>query len=77
MSFHEKSAWVSLISIIGVSTFYFLHVSWSLTPEPSGQLVRGLLYCIVGFVIIEVIGHTVISIRTPRTRCPNSQTSYQ
>ena len=66
MSFHEKSAWVSLISIIGVSTFYFLHVSWSLTPEPSGQLVRGLLYCIVGFVIIEVIGHTVISIRTPR-----------
>ena len=65
MSFREKSAWISLISILVVSGFFFLHVPWNLTPSPSHQLVRGMLYCIIALVIIEVVAHLVVAMRAP------------
>ena len=74
MSFREKSAWVTVTSILLVSGFYFLHVPWSLTPAPSPQLVHGLAYCLIAFVLIEVIAHVVLAIRAPRdARTPKDE----
>ena len=65
MSFREKSAWISLISILLVAGFFFLHVPWTLTPSHSPRLVWGLLYCIIALVVIEVAAHLVVAIRAP------------
>ncbi len=65
MSFREKSAWISLVSILFVSGFYFLHVPWTLNPAFSPRLFRGLLYCIAALVVIEVVAHIVVAIRAP------------
>ncbi len=65
MSFREKSAWIFLISILLVASFFFLHVPWSLNPSPSPQLVRGLLYCIIALVVIELAAHFVVAMRAP------------
>ena len=65
MSFREKSAWISLISILLVSVVFFLHVPWTLTPSSSPQLVHALLICVVGLVVIEVVAHLVVAIRAP------------
>ncbi len=66
MSFREKSAWISLISISLVSLVYFLHVPWSLTPRSSLAGFHGLLYCIAALVVIEVVAHIAIALRAPR-----------
>ncbi len=65
MSFREKSAWIFLISILLVAGFFFLHVPWALNPSPSPQLVRGLLYCLIALVAIEVVAHIVVAIGAP------------
>ena len=66
MSFREKSAWILLISILLVSGFFFLHVPWTLTPSPSPQLQRGLLYCVIALVVIEVVAHIVVALGAPQ-----------
>lgn len=66
MSFREKSAWISLVSILLVSGFYFLHVPWTLTPSPSADLARGLVYCVIAFVVIEIVAHAAVALRAPR-----------
>lgn len=65
MSFREKSAWIFLISMLLVAGFFFLHVPWALNPSPSPRLVRGLLYCFIALVVIEVVAHIVVAIRAP------------
>lgn len=74
MTFHEKSAWISLVSILIVSGIYFLHVPWTLTPSPNPQLARGFFYCLIVFVVIEVVGHLVVALRTPKeARAPRDE----
>ncbi len=65
MSFREKSAWISLISILLVSGFFFMHVPWTLTPSSSLALVHALLLCVIALVVIEVVAHIVVAIRAP------------
>lgn len=65
MSFREKSAWIFLSSILLVAGFFFLHVPWTLNPSPSHGVVRGLLYCILALIVIEVAAHIVVAIRAP------------
>ena len=66
MSFREKSAWISLISILLVSGFFFLHVPRTLTPSPGPRAVHALLICVVALVVIEVVAHLVVAIRAPQ-----------
>jgi hypothetical protein len=74
MSFREKSAWITLVSIIVVAGFYFLHVPWTLRPEPNPRLATALLYCIVAFVVIEVVGHGIAALRAPKdARTPRDE----
>ena len=65
MSFREKSAWISLISIVAVSGFFFLHVPWTLTPSANPRLVHGLFLCILALIVIEVVAHIVVAVRAP------------
>tara|TARA_B100000315_G_scaffold250691_1_gene283944 strand:- start:469 stop:888 length:420 start_codon:yes stop_codon:yes gene_type:complete len=66
MSFREKSAWISLISILLVSGFFFRHVPSMMTAESHPALVRGLLYCVIALVVIEVVAHVVVAMRAPK-----------
>ena len=67
MSYSEKSAWVSLISILLVSLIYFSRgASRSLTPAPSESQFHALLLCVLLLVAIEVVAHIVIARHAPR-----------
>ena len=65
MSFHEKSAWISLLSIALVGFIFFLHVPRTLTPAPSFDIFHALLICLVALVVIEILAHAVVAIRAP------------
>ncbi len=74
MSFREKSAWISLFSILLVGGFFFLHVPRSLRPSSSPESVHGLFYCILALVVIEVAAHVVVAIRAPAdARAPKDE----
>ncbi len=74
MSFREKSAWISLISILLVSGFFSLHVTWTLAPPLEPQLFWGLLWCFLALVVIEVVAHLVVVFRAPQdARAPKDE----
>ncbi len=66
MSFREKSAWISLVSILCVSAFYFLQVPSRMTPESHPALIRGLVYCVVALVLIELVAHIAVAMHAPK-----------
>lgn len=66
MTFHEKSAWITLVAIVLFGGAYFLHVPWTLTPEFNPVLWKGFVYCLVAFLVLEVVGHLVLALRSPR-----------
>lgn len=66
MSFREKSAWITLISLLLVSAVYSMHAPWSLRPEPGGFAFHWLVVCVVALVLIEIVGHVAIAVRAPR-----------
>jgi uncharacterized membrane protein len=63
MSFREKSAWISLITMTGIYGFYF----WSVIHEPhSGQVhFGGLLQTIIALVIVQVALSIAVAIFKP------------
>ena len=74
MSFREKSAWISLISIFVVATLWFLHVPWSLTPPPNPPLMHMLLVFIGALLAIEIVAHVVIALHSPKdARTPKDE----
>ena len=66
MSFREKSAWISLISMLLVSLIYFSGVARTLTPRPSASQFHALLLCVVLLVAIEIVAHFVVAMRAPK-----------
>lgn len=66
MSYNEKSAWISLISILLVSAFYFLNAPYTLRPAPSPGMFHTLIICIAALAVIEVAGHIVAAILTSK-----------
>ena len=74
MTFHEKSAWITLVAIVLVGGAYFLHVPWTLRPEFDPILWKGFVYCLVAFLAFEVVGHLVLALRSPReARAPRDE----
>ena len=65
MSSREKSAWISLVSIVLVSGFFFVHVPWFLMPSTSPDLALGLVYCVIALAVIEIVAHIVVARRAP------------
>jgi hypothetical protein len=67
MSFREKSAWISVLSISGIYGFYF----WSVIhagpgSKPGGFRFGGLLMTIVALVILEIVLHIAAAIFNPK-----------
>jgi len=76
MSFREKRAWVTLITLIGVLLLFWLHIppSRMLAPDPSMWVLHVLMLMIATFVTVEIIAHIVFRIRSPRdARTPKDE----
>ena len=65
MSFREKSAWISLVSITVVGLAFFLHVPRTLTPSLDPEMLYAMLICLAALVVIEAVAHAVVAIRAP------------
>jgi hypothetical protein len=76
MSFREKRAWVTLITLIFVLVLFFLHIppQRMLAPESNGWVLHVLALMLATFVTIEIIAHIVMRIRSPRdARTPKDE----
>ena len=74
MSFREKSAWITLLSILLVAGFYFLHVPTFLNPSPGVWELHIIGLSIAAFIVIEVVAHVVLYLRYPKdARTPKDE----
>ena len=65
MSFREKSAWISVLSMLGIYGFYF----WSVIhagPKAGGFHFGGLLQTIIALVVLQVALTIAVAIFTPK-----------
>jgi hypothetical protein len=65
MSFCEKSAWISLLSMVGIYGFYF----WTVVhagPQASGFHLGGLLETVIALVVVQVVLTVAVAIFTPK-----------
>ncbi len=64
MSFREKSAWISLLSMAGIYGIYF----WSVIhagPQASGFHFGGLLGTIIALVVVQIVLTVAVAISAP------------
>jgi hypothetical protein len=68
MSFREKTAWITLITLVFVSLLFTLHPPFDLTLAPDPNLFRFhvLMLCIATFVVIEIVAILVVRLKSPR-----------
>jgi len=68
MSFREKTAWITLVTLIVTSLLFVLHPPLQLTLAPESSLfsLHVLLLSIATFVVIEIVAIVVVRIRSPR-----------
>jgi hypothetical protein len=65
MSFREKSAWISMLSMSGIYGFYF----WSVIhagPQSGSFHFGGLLATVIALVVVQVVLTVAVAIFTPR-----------
>src|SRR5215467_12223604 len=65
MSFREKTAWISVISMAGIYGLYF----WSVAhdgPHHGGFHLGGLLETVVALVIVQVVLTIAVAIFSPK-----------
>ena len=65
MSFREKSAWISMLSMLAIYGFYF----WSVInagSQAGGARSGGLLGTIVALVVVQVLLTIAVAMFTPR-----------
>jgi hypothetical protein len=67
MSFREKSAWITLITLVLLTLFFITHLPppWYLAPR-GGFLFHVLMIGVIAFVVIEIVAHVIVAIRAPR-----------
>ena len=66
MSFREKAAWVSLVSVTGIYGIYFWLVIRAGHPGHSPTPIGGLLETVIALVVVQVVLMIAISIASPR-----------
>lgn len=72
MSFREKSAWVTLVAILIVSTMYVLHVAHVFKPSRWALLAMAL--SVGTFILIELVAWLVLRLRNPtEARTPKDE----
>lgn len=76
MSFREKRAWVTLITLIAVLILFFFHIPPTrvLAPPQSWWVLHVLMLMIATFITIEIVAYFVMRIRSPRdARTPKDE----
>jgi hypothetical protein len=70
MSFREKSAWITLTTLVLMTLLWALHFPWrqpfTLAPEPNSNVFHALVLATISFVVIEIVAHVIVAIRAPR-----------
>jgi len=65
MSFREKSAWISMLTMSGIYGFYF----WSVVhagPKAAGFHFGSLLATVIALVVLQIVLTIAVAIFTPR-----------
>ena len=78
-SFREKSAWITLITLVLLLAFYLTHLPppWWLRAETGGFLFHVLTLGMIAFVVIELIAHGIVVLRAPRdARAPRDEREH-
>jgi hypothetical protein len=76
MSFREKSAWITLITLSVLTAAVVTHLPrpFTLAPAPSLFILHVLALAILFFIGIEIVAHVVIAIWSPRdARVPKDE----
>jgi len=76
MSFREKRAWVTVITLIAVLILFWLHIppARMLAPDRSLWVLHVLMLTISTFIIVELIAWIVMRIRSPHdARTPKDE----
>jgi hypothetical protein len=70
MSFREKSAWITLITLVLMSVLWSMHLPWgrpiTLAPESNPSVFHALVLATISFIVIVIVAHVVVAIRAPR-----------
>ena len=66
MSFREKSAWISFLSVLGV----FIPFFWNSYRQFSGQVdgptaLSVAVWLLVAFVVLEIVLHAAVALQAP------------
>lgn len=75
VSFREKSAWVSFLSILGVFVPFFWTSYQRLRGAVDGQTAMSTAFgLLVLFVVLEVLLHVALAVRSPKdARTPKDE----
>jgi hypothetical protein len=65
MSFREKSAWISVISMTGIYGFYFWSVV-STGPHTGSFHFAGLLETVIALIVVQLVLTIAVAIGSPR-----------
>jgi uncharacterized membrane protein len=70
MSFREKSAWITLITLLLVSVLWASQLPWwrpfTFAPDPNPLVFHALVLATITFVVIVVVAHIVVAARAPQ-----------
>ncbi len=75
MSFREKSAWISFVSILLVSAIYFTGVAATVFGDADGRgAFHWFLAMVIGLVVLEVVLHLLVAVKSPHdARTPKDE----
>lgn len=75
LSFREKSAWVSFLSILGVFTPFFWNSYRQFTGAVDGRAAVTTAFALLAlFVALEIVLHVAIALQSPReARSPKDE----
>lgn len=67
MSFREKSAWISFLSILLVFGIYFSGIGMAMAGRVEYSDVVRLFFKLVGlFIVLEIVLHAIVAVCAPR-----------
>jgi hypothetical protein len=64
MSFREKLAWISLVSITGFAGFYFWSIGYA--PPTKGHPVATLFSAVVALIVVQTVLSIAVAIHKPK-----------
>jgi hypothetical protein len=78
MSFREKSAWISFVSILLVFGAYFWNVSRLLAGRVAYRAAFNVeVGLLVAFVVLEIVLHVAVAMQAPNeARAPKDETMH-